>query len=156
MADLQCLICEYAVEPEEDQDELLSLLGAQSAGSTEQLIRHMQGHDLGDWIKAFKMADRYIEQLETKLAECESRPMPAVMAPAALTGTSVDYAREQWPAAPAQPEEDLGHYFTPAEVERMRRQEKVRARIAQHDPDQTLIPRLTDAQRPEGVVGVKY
>jgi hypothetical protein len=142
VADLQCVICDFVVPQIGDADEVLALLGTSSPDAGKTLIAHMESHTLIDWVKAFKMADAYIEQLETEIEDLKATPQYAP-------------ARIQAPAPPVfqnggSPE------WTPAEMGRMSRQDQIRRLVEEHDSEQTLIPRIPDAVRPEGVVGVKY
>lgn len=154
MADLQCLICDFTVAPQGAEDELLALLGAGgSVDAGKELLAHMQAHTLVDWIRAFKMADAYIEKLEADLDSATQRnvvQMPARQAP--LANVAAAYDQVDMPGLP----DNLEHFFTPEEIARKRQQARIRAEIEAADPDQTLIPRIPDAQRPEGVVGMKY
>lgn len=156
MADLQCVICDFTVTPQNPDDEVLALLGAGgSEAAGQELLVHMEGHTLADWVRAFKMADAYIEKLEGQLEQAlsasvqlaASRPQPVQM-PQEFRPTFVD----DMPGLP----DNLEHFFTPEEIARKRQQARIRAEIEAADPDQTLIPRIPDAVRPEGVVGVKY
>lgn len=142
MADLQCVICDYTVPHQDDNDEVLVLLGAASVGAGEALIAHMQGHTLSDWVKAFKMADAYIAQLE---AEVESLKAAPAFSPARIQAVP-----------PFQQPNGYQPDLTPAEQQRLSRQDQIRRVVETHDHNETLIPRIPDAVRPEGVVGVKY
>jgi hypothetical protein len=143
VADLQCLICDFTVEPEEGDDEVLTLLGTHSPEAGQKLLWHMKEHSLTDWVKAFKMADAYIEQLETEIEDLKATPQYAP-------------ARIQAPAPPVFQNGGGSPEWTAAEMGRMSRQDQIRRLVEEHDSEQTLIPRIPDAVRPEGVVGVKY
>lgn len=161
MADkLQCLICDHTVEPGE-MDEALALMGVSSASATEALLTHMESHTLVDWIKAFKMADAYIAQLEREVEEAKAQQFtyqgPAVghvdRGPAPPVFQSAFVPGEDEPlAANGQP---LSRYLTPAEIARKRHQAEIRRQVEQSDPDESLIPFIAPASRPEGVVGRK-
>lgn len=163
MADLQCLICEY-VPPEDDlpQDEMLVLIGAGS--STERgraLLHHMSEHTLTDWVKAFKMADAYIAQLEGENeairranTELQSRPVTTSAVPQFIP--PADYGTQLLDGEPLAPNgQPLSRYLTPDEIARKRQQAKIRAQVEAADPNESLIPYIAPASRPEGVVGRK-
>lgn len=143
MADLQCVICDFTVSAASTEDEVLSMLGTASPAAGERLIEHMSDHDLADWVRAFKMADAYIDKLEAKITELESTQFKtnAIALPTEYRGP-VPQAGFQAPPA----------FADPGAAQRA----EVRRRIEEHNHDETLIPRIPDAQRPEGVVGVKY
>lgn len=168
MADLQCLICDWTVPKTEDtENELLDLLGVGSVDAGKALIAHMSEHTLAEWIRSFKMADRYIEQLETELEEAKRAPaftdnsyqVRADPGPAPGAGFEPTQAFTGPPGGghfPSEDDPELLRRYTPREIAAMRRRRQIQAEIESHNPDETLIPRIPDAQRPEGVVGVKY
>ena len=169
MAELQCLICEWTVPKSDNpENELLGLLGVGSTDAGLELLKHMQDHDLGDWIKAFKMADAYIAQLEANV-ERLTREVSQAKAAAVEFQTNPVMRRGEPQRSAFQPptgafEDDgllaangqpLSRYLTPAEIARKREQARVRAEIEAADPDESLIPYIAPSARPEGVVGRK-
>lgn len=175
MADLQCPICDFKVVPEADQDQVLALLGVGSVNAGETLVAHMGDHTLSDWLKAFKMADAYIAQLEGQVEamagetagyRAQITQMQNELAAARTFQTNPIAVRPQdggphpgagfeATSAFAPQGSQLERMFTPGEIARMQKRAANRARIEAHDSNESLIPYINPASRPEGVVGRK-
>lgn len=167
---ITCPACDWEIDPGEQEDDLVGLLGAGVVGLDIQAAveQHLNEHSTADWVRAMRVQqdehDEVIEVLldriedlreETEAAQAEAQRARADAATMARQVQQLQaqpaFAPPPPPMAPpppgaapfTQPERPLppGVGYWP----------DGRMRV---DPDQTLIP-LIRGERPEGAVGRK-
>lgn len=180
---VQCPICDFALEKPDVHYEVVAGVQVPTAevqGMLQQvdaaMRHHLEDHSTDEWVRAFAMADRYIEVLEAQVASLKAEieghasgriitAAPAFQTnqrmerseperilptfPEAFTGVSVDDPRLEAEA------ERMRRMLTPREFAEWERRMEARRQVAEHDSNQTLIPFIPTGQRPEGVVGRK-
>lgn len=145
---VQCPVCEFTIElpdPEQSSVQLLSLLVDKDllvdAGDVEDRLHdHLTGHGILEWVSTLKKADAYIAELEkanTRLVDANDSLTLAL--------------------AETQDELDLLQNLNEAYdgTDRLTARPPRRPTQPHVPPDTTLIPLLSTAERPEGVVGRK-
>lgn len=141
MSKAQCPVCDFALELPDLVMEVgisgVAVPTEDSLGKMRQteigLLQHADSHSTTEWIRAFRMADTYIDQLEDELEQAKEafeRPMAPFTTHPSQTADLV-----QWTDSEGQV-----LHRTPAQPT---------------DPNQTMIPFIPTGQRPEGTVGRK-